>query len=175
MGMIKGDEYNRCALEICRLLCGICCDPKYEDFSLRALAPGWRMLCQPPATAEDVAIRYTRDEERSIDVDLMDGAFFIPDGDFFGTEKHKIWHCTKAQEPRILAAALYLTVASISKNMDFYSDLSLEDLAPAFRLMHHFTGLKPRISELYYDYANLKDQDRLKTESYYNRLLEELD
>ena len=108
VGMVKGGIYDEAALNVCKVICGICKDGDYEDFSYKALAPGWRMLGQPPATAEDVVQRYLREGERSVDIDLMDGSFFMPDGDYFGTEKHKIWHSGKSKEPRVLATALYI-------------------------------------------------------------------
>ena len=173
-GMIKGKKYEEAAFNVCKILSGICTDEHYEDFSYKALAPGWRMLCQPPATAEDLVARYLNDNERSVDIDLTDGAFFIPDGDFFGTEKHKIWHTTKNLEPRILASALYLCFASVDENLSFYSDLSLKELTEAFKLLYKFTGLKGRLDEVYYNYLDLIDEDKQKALQEYQQILDSL-
>lgn len=154
-GIIKGKEYEDAALAVAEIITGICKEEKYESFSYKALAPGWRMLVQPPATAEDIASRYQAPSERAIDVDLTDGAFFLPDGDFFGTTEHHIWHTTKHQEPRILAASLYLAVKCCSQDLHFFSDLNEKELESAFKLVRDFTGLNPELDEYYYRYLDL--------------------
>lgn len=60
VGMIKGEAYDIAALNACKIICSICSEPEFEDFSYKALAPGWRMLAQPPARAEDLVERYKR-------------------------------------------------------------------------------------------------------------------
>lgn len=174
VGMVKGGIYDEAALNVCKVICGICKDGDYEDFSYKALAPGWRMLAQPPATAEDVVQRYLREGERSVDIDLMDGSFFMPDGDYFGTEKHKIWHSGKSKEPRVLATALYLCFTALSHDVEFYSDLDLEELKDGFELLNKFTGLKGRLSEVYFNYKDFTGDALVKAKAEYQKILESL-
>lgn len=173
-GMLKGEKYDQSALNIAYILCGICKDPSYEDFSYKALAPGWRMLVQADADPNLVAQRWMREGERSIDVDLGDGAFFLPDGNYFGTEKHYIWHTKKNREPKILAAALYLVTTAFSDEVAFFSDLKLEDLQESFYLLHRFTKLLGKIDEPYYKNLDLLGEDKTQAQNYYQRLLEEV-
>ncbi len=175
LGMVKGENYDKAALNCCAIICGICREAEYEDFSYKALAPGWRMLAQPPATAYDVVQRYQREGERSVDIDLMDGSFFMPDGDYFGTEKHKIWHSGKNSEPRVLAAALYLCFSACDNEVEFYSDLSVNELKDAFSLLYRFTRLKGRISDYYFKYRDLVGEQLENEQKKYQELLNSLD
>ena len=175
VGLIKGEDYDKAAFNACKIICGICREPEYEDFSYKALAPGWRMLAQPPATADDLVERYLRDGERSVDVDLMDGSFFMPDGNYFGTEKHKIWHSGKKTEPRILASALYLCFTACSDEITFYSDLSLDELQKGFELLYKFTGLKGKLTDFYFNYKDIVGDELDKAHAQYQNILESLD
>ncbi|MGN1281430.1 MAG: hypothetical protein ACI4UM_05955 [Succinivibrio sp.] len=170
-GMVKGGIYNEAALNVCRIICGICEDPLYEEFSYKALAPGWRMLSQPPAKPEDLVERYLRDGERSVDIDLTDGSFFLPDGDYFGTEKHRIWHSGKANEPRVLAAALYLCFTALSNDVEFFSDLRISQLKDAFALLYRFTGLTGRLSDTFFVYQDLTDEKKDDAIKEYEQIL----
>ncbi|MBE6422674.1 hypothetical protein [Succinivibrio dextrinosolvens] len=175
LGMVKGEKYDTAALNACAIICGICRESEYEDFSYKALAPGWRMLAQPPATAYDVVQRYQREGERSVDIDLMDGSFFMPDGDYFGTEKHKIWHSGKTTEPRILAAALYLCFTAVDEDVEFYSDLNMDELKAAFELLYRFTSLKGRIGDYYYHYRDVHGERLKEEQEKYKAILDSLD
>lgn len=175
VGMVKGDDYDKAAYNACKIICGICRESQYEDFSYKALAPGWRMLAQPPATATDLVERYLREGERSVDVDLMDGSFFMPDGNYFGTEKHKIWHSGKKVEPRILASALYLCFTACSLEVSFYSDLSLDELEEGFKLLYKFTGLKGRLTDFYFNYKDIVGKELTDEKEHYLHLLSSLD
>lgn len=170
-GSICGKDYERACLAAARIITGICADPEYESFSYKALAPGWRMLVQPPCTAEDIAARWLTEDERSIDIDLTDGSFFLPDGERFGTLKHRIWHCGKAEEPRTLAAALYLAAAACTDELHFISDLRVETLRDACKLLQHFTGFAPKLDETYFDNLDLNEADRLKEQDLYQEIL----
>mgnify|MGYP003369398928 CR=1 FL=1 len=173
-GLIKGDIYDKTALNIAFILCGICKDPQYEDFSYKALAPGWRMLVQADADPYAVSERWKRDGERSVDVDLGDGAFFLPDGNYFGTEKHYIWHNKKALEPKILAAALYLVATAFTKDVEFYSDLSLDVLEKSLSLLHRFTNLTGIISNYYFDTLDIQGKERDEALIKYNNMIEKI-
>ena len=175
VGMVKGGIYDEAALNCCKIICGICREKEYEDFSYKALAPGWRMLAQPPATADDLVERYLRDGERSVDIDLMDGSFFMPDGDYFGTEKHYIWHSGKTNEPRILATALYLCFTALCDEVEFYSDLEIDDLKEGFELLYKFTGLKGKLTKTYFNYKDYVDDDYIKAQKVYYSILDSLD
>lgn len=170
-GTISGDEYARCCLSCARIITGICADPEYEAFSYKALAPGWRMLVQPPCTAGDIAARWLDEEERSIDIDLTDGSFFLPDGGCFGTRRHRIWHCGRQEEPRMLAAALYLAAAAEETELHFVSDLRISKLSGAFRMLRRFTGLAPRLDGEYFDSLDLDDAGRRKEQDLYQEIL----
>lgn len=170
-GMIKDSLYEEASYQVCKIITGICAQKEYEDFSYKALAPGWRMLCQPPATAEDVVQRYLREGERCTDIDLTDGTIFIPDGTYFGTEKHRIWHSGKTSEPRVLATAIYLAFCSVEKEMKFFSDLTIKELEPGIRLLHHFTKIKANIGEYYFDYNDLQGNDRLQAQSELEKII----
>lgn len=174
VGMIKGEAYDIAALNACKIICSICSEPEFEDFSYKALAPGWRMLAQPPATPEDLVERYKKEGERSVDIDLTDGAFFMPDGDCFGTEKHKIWHSGKQIEPRILATALYLCFTAVSDRVEFYSDLNIEELSEGFKLLYRFTGLKGRLSMVYFNYKDYQGEALTKAQKTYEQILSSL-
>ena len=174
VGMIKGDKYEEAALNVCKILVGICATAEYEDFSYKALAPGWRMLCQAPVTAEELVQRYLQEGERSVDIDLTDGSFFMPDGDYFGTEKHKIWHSGKAIEPRILASCMYLCFTAIDKEVSFYSDLTVTELKKAFELLYRFTNLKGRLDEVYFNYQDLQGDELTEAQALYQKILDSL-
>lgn len=171
LGQVKGKEYDRATLEIAKIICGICAEDEYEDFSYKALAPGWRMLAQPPVTPHDLAARWCRDGERAIDLDLGDGSFFLPDGDFFGTEKHHVWHTGNEKEPKILTAALYLALTSICQSVYFISDLKIEELADAFRLLKHFTGLTGKLHYAYFENLDLTGKELEDAQAEYNSII----
>lgn len=174
VGMIKGEKYDKAATNICKILTGICNEAEYEQFSYKALSPAWRMLCQPPVEPEELVQRYQHEGERSVDVDLTDGSFFLPDGDYFGTEKHKIWHSGKQIEPRVLASAMYLCCTAIEKDISFYSDLPFEDLKDSFLLLYRFTGLKGRLDDVYFNYQDLQGDDKEMVIEKYHNLLDSL-
>lgn len=175
VGMIKGEEYDEAALNACRIICGICNEDDLEDFSYKALAPGWRMLAQPPARPEDLVLRYKKEGERSVDIDLTDGAFFMPDGDCFGTEKHKIWHSGRQTEPRILATALFLCFSALSDRVEFYSDLDIEELEEGFKLLYRFTKLKGRLTDVYFNYKDYQDEALQRAKEKYAEILKSLE
>jgi hypothetical protein len=173
-GMVKGEAYDETALNIAFILCGICKDETYEAFSYKALAPGWRMLVQADADPYLVAERWMREGERSIDVDLGDGSFFLPDGNYFGTEKHYIWHTKKNREPKILAAALYLVATAKTSEAQFFSDLSLEELRESFTLLHRFTELLGKIEEPYYYNLDLQGENKTKAIALYQEIINQV-
>ncbi len=170
-GMIKGDEYDEATFDCAQILCGICREEDLEPFSYKALAPGWHMLVQPPAECEDIAPRWQREGERSIDVDLTDGSFFVPDGNYFGTEEHHLWHTTKKMEPRILGAALYLAVAANSKDIHFFSELSITELTPAFKLLKRLTGKIGRLDDAYFDNLEIYGEKLVAERERYEALI----
>ena len=159
LGKCAGGEYERAAQAIAGIITGICADSSWEAFSHQALAPGWHMLVQPPCTAEDVVQRWLRQGERSVDLDLTDGSFFLPDADCFGETRHRIWHCGRHEEPRQLAAALYLTAQGCSESLHFFSDLSVKELSVPFELVKTFTGIEPRLDEAYFENLALSGAD----------------
>lgn len=174
LGMIKGDEYDEATFDCAQILCGICKETDLEPFSYKALAPGWHMLVQPPAESDDIAPRWQRAGERSIDVDLTDGSFFVPDGNYFGTEEHHLWHTTKKMEPRILGAALYLAVAANSKDIHFVSELSVMELTPAFKLLKRLTGKIGRLDDAYFDNLEIYGEELAAERQRYQELIDSM-
>ncbi len=130
------------------------------------------MLLQPPVKPEEIASRWLREQERAVDLDLTDGAFFLPDADCFGTRQPHLWHCGKRTEPRILAAALYLCPTAISGQVHFVSDLAKEEIARALCLLWSRTGLKGRLAEEFFAYRELTQSERLEFEQYCESALE---
>ena len=186
-GLIKGDKYNDTCFNIAKIIVGMCVLGDYVDFSYKALAPGWRILVEPRRKedyedsidvytehAKAVSERWMREGERSIDLDLSDGAFFLPDGNYFGTEHHHIWHVKKTKEPKILAAALYLAAASIDDNVSFISDLSIFELDEAFILLYRLTGIKAQIKDAYFENLDLQGEDLKKSLEHYHALQDSL-
>lgn len=175
-GFIKGKNYEEAAFHCAEIICGICVHEDLEAFSYKALAPGWRMLVQPPALPQDIVSRWLNEGERSIDIDLTDGSFFLPDADYFGTADHHLWHCLKNKEPRILAASLYLAVQACShEEMHFYSELEITDLAPAFKLVHRLCGLIPSLDELYFSRLEYTGEKLVQQKKLYQKLKEQLE
>ncbi|MCR5536658.1 MAG: hypothetical protein K6F05_04505 [Succinivibrio sp.] len=159
-GRLTGEKYEQTCQTIGTLLVRLCADPELEDFARMAISPAWLMLCQPPQSGEDLARRWLRREERAIDLDLTDGAFFLPDADSFGTQLPHLWHRGKRQEPRVLAAALYLCPTSFSEEVHFISDLPLEVIEQALKLLYKFTGRLGRLDEAYFAQRELEAKER---------------
>ena len=122
-----------------------------EDFAFKALAPGWRMLIQPPATYKDIASRWLSEDDRAIDIEFSDGTFFLPDGDKYGAQEHICLQRGKKEEPKILASAFLLTAQAASKNqLRFISDLDPKNIEKAIRLVHKALNVKVELLDLYY-------------------------
>lgn len=142
-GRLAGVAYAKAAECCARILCGICAAPEYRDFVVKALAPGWRLLAQPPAQPEDVLRRWQREGEQAVDLELADGVLFVPEAGRAGTAlKYYTRHSTRAPEPRTLAATLYLSMAASAPGVHFFSDLSPEELRPAYELLRRFAAIE---------------------------------
>ena len=122
-----------------------------DDFAFKALAPGWRMLIQPPATYQDIASRWLGEDDRAIDIEFSDGTFFLPDGDKYGAQEHLCLQRGKKEEPQILAAAFLLTAQESSQyQLRFISDLSPALLEKAINLVNRALTIKPKLLDIYY-------------------------
>lgn len=122
-----------------------------DDFAFKALAPGWRMLIQPPATYQDIASRWLSEDDRAIDIEFSDGTFFLPDGDKYGAQEHLCLQRGKKEEPQILAAAFLLTAQESSQyQLRFISDLSPALLEKAINLVNRALSIKPKLLDIYY-------------------------
>ncbi|MBO6258150.1 MAG: hypothetical protein J6M93_02275 [Succinivibrio sp.] len=174
LGQIKGADYERATIEIARIICGICAEDDYEDFSYKALAPGWRMLAQPPVTPDELAARWLRAGERAIDLDLGDGSFFLPDGDYFGTSRHHVWHTGSKTEPQVLTAALYLALTAICDSVFFVSDLKIEELEASFVLLKHFTGMNGKLHYAYFENLDLTGAELERAQKKYAAIIDGL-
>ena len=175
-GELRLEEYEMTCRLIARLICTLCAGKTEAEaeFARTSVSPAWHMLCQPPVSPEDIASRWLRKDERAIDLDLTDGAFFLPDADSFGTVLPHLWHCGKRKEPRILASALYLCPTTLSSRVHFISDLPMEDLLPALTLLHKLTGALGRIDEAYYEHQQLSEEQRQASYRLYLSHLEQL-
>lgn len=122
-----------------------------DDFAFKALAPGWRMLIQPPATYQDIASRWLSEDDRAIDIEFSDGTFFLPDGEKYGAQEHLCLQRGKKEEPQILAAAFLLTAQESSQyQLRFISDLSPALLEKAINLVNRALSIKPKLLDIYY-------------------------
>ncbi len=143
-GKISGPAFDAAALRCARLACAITAAD--EDFAQRAVAPGWRMLLQPPAQPQDIASRWTRPGERAIDLEFADGTIFLPDNDCFGALTHRIAHRGNSREARVLAAAFLLAAAWGEPELHFCSEIDLGEIKEAIALLYHSCGMKARLS-----------------------------
>ena len=164
VGTASGMQYEAVAHAAARLVCALCSDESLDEFCTRSLAPGWRMLAQPPCTAGDIAGRWLRQGERAIDLDLMDGTFFLPDADVFGTDCHVVIQGGKAREPKDLAAALLLCCAGTCHALHFASDLRPQELLEGIRLCKALSGVEPVIGDAYFESLDLMGEDRAQAE-----------
>ncbi|MGN0909650.1 MAG: hypothetical protein ACI4NA_08505 [Succinivibrio sp.] len=164
VGTASGMQYEAVARAAARLVCALCSDESLDEFCTRSLAPGWRMLAQPPCTAGDIAGRWLRQGERAIDLDLMDGTFFLPDADVFGTDCHVVLQGGKAREPKDLAAALLLCCAGTCHALHFASDLRPQELLEGIRLCKALSGVEPVIGDAYFESLDLMGEDRAQAE-----------
>ncbi len=156
-GQISGRDFDRAALCCATLAVNLTAsDP---DFACRAVAPGWRMLLQPPVTAEDIASRWQRPGERAIDLEFADGTIFIPDSASFGAAEHHVSHHGKAAEPKVFAAAFLLAACSACDNLQLITPLPLELLQQAAALLSDCTALKIRPDSVILHQENLSVSD----------------
>ncbi len=174
LGRLCGENFEKSALFAAALTTGICADDGLEDFSHQALAPGWRMLAQPPATPGDIKSRWLRDGERGIDIETGDGVIFIPDGDLLGTGEHKIWHSKNNPAARTLAAALFLGIQALCPEMSFISDLKVSEFAPAFRLLKERMGIEAELKAAYFESRDLYGEELSQEQAVYAGILNAL-
>ncbi len=160
-GTVAGTAYDAACLRCAQLACQV--TARNEDFAHRAIAPGWRMLLQPPAQAQDIASRWTREGERAIDMEFADGTIFLPDNDCFGAQTHRIAHRGKAPEARILAAAFLMAASCECDSLTFCSELPLEEIYTAAQVLHTYTGLKAKLSN---EFCQARQMDESASQSF---------
>jgi hypothetical protein len=165
LGTAAGGEYDKVAEAVARLIAGLCASEDLDDFTTKSLAPGWRMLAQPPCTAADIASRWEREGERAIDLDLMDGTLFLPDANVFGNDHHIVRQGGKNREPKDLAAAVLLCCAGACPSLHFVSDLSPEELGSAIALCIRLSGVAPAVGDAYFENLDLAGEKREKAEA----------
>lgn len=165
LGTAAGDEYAKVADSVARLVAALCEDDSLERFSRASLAPGWHMLAQPPCTAGDIASRWKREGERAIDLDLVDGTFFLPDANVFGADHHIVRQGGKAQEPKDLAAAILLCCSGSCPSLHFVSDLKPSELTRAIGLCIKLSGVTPVIGDPYFESLDLLGKARDEAEA----------
>ncbi len=143
-GSLSKKAFDAAALRCATLACRVTAYD--EDFAHRAVAPGWRMLLQPPATAPDITARWTRPGERAIDLEFADGTIFLPDNDCFGALTHRISHRGKVREARVMAAAFLMAATIENSDLIFCSELPLDEIYAAAKLLFAHTGLKANLT-----------------------------
>lgn len=156
-GQISGADFDRAALACAALAVSLtAADPA---FAQKAVAPGWRMLLQPPVTAEDIASRWQRPGERAIDLEFADGTIFIPDSACFGAREHHVSHHGSAAEPRIFAAAFLLAACSACDALQLITPLPAATLQQAALLLTAHTALRPRAEAVLFHGGDLNAQE----------------
>lgn len=147
LGSVSGEDFERTARNCAALVCSVA--EKDEDFALKAAAPGWRMLIQPPATGPDIAGRWLRDGERAIDFEFGAGTIFLPDSSCFRAQRHQVVQPGQCREARILAAAFLMAAACSCAGLTFCSEIDMSEIKEAAQLLYRHTGLKPELSETF--------------------------
>lgn len=158
IGSLTNDNFDKAAFICAKLLYQLVNSD--EEFMFKALAPGWKMLINPPASVNDIASRFLHEDERAIDLGFSDGNFFMPDGNLYGSKFHKVIQKGKNKEAKILVAAILLAICSISAKCSFVSDLDYELLEKAIILVHKHLNIKARLDNCYFDYLYVNDNMR---------------
>lgn len=159
VGQITGEEFDKAALICAKVATYVV--HKDDDFSYKAIAPGWRMLMQEPATYEDIASRWIDEKQRAIDLSFCDGNFFLIDAKQSGANSHYVKHQGKKRGGKILACACLLAIKATCKEVSFISDIALNDMLEAIDLMYEATGLIPILDDNFYKYKELERFDVL--------------
>ena len=159
-GAIKGQRFLEGAIMAATLLCTLAQSEEYNEFTAKALSEGYSVLCKKPVTPAELAERYLREGERAVDIDLTDGTFFIPDGDYFGAYTHQTWHSGKQREARILGCALYLAF-TYEQGPAYFSDLACDEITDGLRLLYRLTGKKGLIGDYYYEYQDVTADEKI--------------
>lgn len=172
IGSLSADYFDKAAFICAKLLHHLVNHD--EDFMFKALAPGWKMLINPPASINDIASRFLHKDERAIDLGFSDGNFFMPDGDLYGSRFHKVIQKGNNKEAKILVACILLAICSVSTNCSFVSDLSYEHLEYAIVLLHDSLHIKARLDNCYFDYLYVDEPTRYKFLAKYQTTLNKL-
>ena len=170
VGQVSHEDFDKAAL-ICAQIATYATAHE-EDFSYKALAPGWRLLLQPAINSEEseqevsfaVAQRWMREDERAIDLSFADGNFFMTDSSFIGGNQHYILHGKKQKESTNLAAACLIGMATVTEKLCYISDLSFNEVKEALEFLYKATGLKGRLTLAYF--LNLQSDEKKAFEDY---------
>lgn len=170
LGILKGKDFEEAAIIVAKILHYLVNNE--EEFIFKSLAPGWKMLINPPATINDIASRFVKDDERAIDLGFTDGNFFMPDGNEYGSRYHYVIQKQKSQkEAKILVASILLGICTVSNDLHFISDLQFEELKPAFNLLYRCTKRIARLDLAYFDNLYLSEEQKLKLLASYQQFL----
>lgn len=177
-GYLSASDYEQACHLIAYL--AIYINEHYEEFALKAIAPGWKLLLSIPMHSnckdytKELAVRFLRPGERAIDFSFTDGNFFFPDYSEIKNTVHLIKHFGSKAEPRILASSMLLTLAaSFAGKLSFTSELSIKELSESFKLVHAIfpkLDLKLALNDSYYQARRLSSEQ----ESAERALCEEL-
>lgn len=163
-GCLNKKEYLEACLEVCRFL--IYVNEHCENVANIAIAPGWKLLLTVPMGiseeeyAQQLVVRFTREQEMAIDFNFVDGNLFLPCYDEIQSKIHSVKHYRKHIPSMNLAAALMLHLQQhFDQYLYFTSELSVDKLTTAFLLCYEINGQVPELREEYYQARLLNEQD----------------
>lgn len=140
LGYLSAQDFEKAALIASSI--GVYINEFEEEFALKAIAPGWKLLLAVPMNstwqdyARELTIRFLRSGERAIDFSFTDGNFFFPDYSEIKSKLHLVKHFGHKIEPRILAGTMMLALcASFPDKLSFTSELSIKELSPCFKYL----------------------------------------
>lgn len=171
LGYLSAQDYEQAALIASTI--GVYINEFDEEFALKAIAPGWKLLLAVPMNstwqeyAQELTVRFLRAGERAIDFSFTDGNFFFPDYSEIKSKLHLVKHFGNKVESRIMAATMMLALAAhFSDKLTFVSELSVKELEPAFiklKAIYPDLDLSLALQEDYYSSRRLsKDESALE-------------
>lgn len=182
LGYLSASDYERACYLISYLAVDI--NEHDEDFALKAIAPGWKLLLTVPLNstiadyAQELSVRFLRPGERAIDFSFTDGNFFFPDFSEIKNTSHIVKHFGQKQEPRIMAATMLMTLAaSFATKLSFYSELSVAELTPSIIKVHEIfpeLDLSTILGESYYHNRRLSAQEQEREQEAFAKVLASL-
>lgn len=163
IGTLTGEDFEKAAEIIASL--AIYCVHKDDDFSYKAIAPGWHMLLKKPSRSCDIVKRWLDGEQRAIDLSFTDGNLFLIDGMATGANEHFIKHYKKGSESKILGCACLLALSASFDYLQVCTDIDDELIVKACSYLYSATAIKAKFDMSFFNYRELDGHDvaKLKT------------